>query len=78
MDYWQHVRHNNGLGATPPMGWNSWNKIFGFACDVNETNIFEIANALVSTGLAAKGYNYINLDDCLAALQRDNQGNLQL
>jgi len=65
---------NNGLGATPPMGWNSWNH---FACNVNETVVFETATALVSTGLAAKGYNYVNLDDCWAALQRDGNGNLQ-
>jgi len=23
---------DNGLGLTPPMGWNSWNK---FACNLN-------------------------------------------
>lgn len=23
---------DNGLGKTPPMGWNSWNK---FACNIN-------------------------------------------
>uniref|UniRef100_A0A7I4BGN4 Alpha-galactosidase n=1 Tax=Physcomitrium patens TaxID=3218 RepID=A0A7I4BGN4_PHYPA len=60
------LRLDNGLASTPPMGWNSWNH---FACNVNETVIFE-------TGLAAKGYKYINLDDCWAALQRDSQGNL--
>ncbi|KAG0564057.1 hypothetical protein M758_8G074400 [Ceratodon purpureus] len=68
------LRLDNGLAATPPMGWNSWNH---FACSVNEAVIFETADALVSTGLAAKGYNYVNLDDCWAALHRDNQGNLQ-
>jgi alpha-galactosidase len=52
---------NNGLGATPPMGWNSWNR---FACDINETLIQETANELVSTGLAAAGYIFLNLDDC--------------
>lgn len=67
------LRLDNGLASTPPMGWNSWNH---FACNVNETVIFETADALVSTGLAAKGYKYINLDDCWAALQRDSQGNL--
>jgi alpha-galactosidase len=52
---------DNGLGKTPPMGWNSWNK---FHCDINETLIKETADLLVSTGLAAKGYKYVNLDDC--------------
>jgi alpha-galactosidase len=27
---------NNGLGMTPQMGWNSWNK---FACKINENLI---------------------------------------
>jgi len=52
---------DNGLGRTPQMGWNSWNK---FACNINEKLIRETIDALVSTGLAKAGYNYINLDDC--------------
>jgi alpha-galactosidase len=52
---------DNGLGKTPPMGWNSWNK---FHCDINETVVRETVDLLISTGLAAKGYRYVNLDDC--------------
>jgi len=52
---------DNGLGKTPPMGWNSWNY---FHCNINETLIKQTADLMVSTGLAAKGYRYINLDDC--------------
>ncbi len=52
---------DNGLGKTPPMGWNSWNK---FHCNINETLIKQTADLIVSTGLAAKGYKYVNLDDC--------------
>jgi len=52
---------NNGVGHTPAMGWNSWNK---FACNIQEDLIKKTADALISTGLAAKGYQYINLDDC--------------
>ncbi|KAF2312547.1 hypothetical protein GH714_035032 [Hevea brasiliensis] len=63
----------NGLGLTPPMGWNSWNH---FHCDIEEQLIRETADAMVSTGLAALGYHYINLDDCWAELNRDSQGNL--
>jgi len=50
------------------MGWNSWNK---FGCGINETLIKEIADAMVSSGLAAAGYEYVNLDDCWQ-LSRDN------
>jgi alpha-galactosidase len=55
------------------MGWNSWNH---FNCHIEEKLIRETADAMVSTGLAALGYNYINLDDCWAELNRDSQGNL--
>ncbi|RUS16341.1 glycoside hydrolase superfamily, partial [Endogone sp. FLAS-F59071] len=44
-----------------PYSWNSWNK---FACDISEDLIKEMADAMVSTGLADAGYKYVNLDDC--------------
>ncbi|PIA35329.1 hypothetical protein AQUCO_03500017v1 [Aquilegia coerulea] len=63
----------NGLGITPPMGWNSWNH---FSCKIDEKMIRETADALVSTGLAKLGYHYVNIDDCWAELNRDDKGNL--
>ena len=51
----------NGLARTPPMGWNSWNK---FQCDVSETLIEQMADALVATGLRDAGYAYLDIDDC--------------
>ncbi|XP_071734013.1 alpha-galactosidase 3 [Rutidosis leptorrhynchoides] len=62
---------SNGLAQTPQMGWNSWNF---FACQINETLIKETADALISTGLADLGYNYVNIDDCWEALTRDTNG----
>lgn len=50
----------NGLAATPPMGWNSWNK-FGLQAD--DGLIREIAAALVESGLRDAGYVYVNIDD---------------
>lgn len=70
------IRRNlgaNGLGRTPPMGWNSWNH---FACNIDEQLIKATADAVVSTGLASVGYKYINIDDCWAELNRDSQGNM--
>jgi alpha-galactosidase len=52
---------DNGLGRTPQMGWNSWNH---FGCGINDALIHSTIDAMVSTGLAAAGYNYVNLDDC--------------
>ncbi|KAJ6372857.1 hypothetical protein OIU76_027230 [Salix suchowensis] len=63
----------NGLGLAPPMGWNSWNH---FHCDIEEKLIRETADAMVSSGLAALGYEHVNLDDCWAELNRDSEGNL--
>ena len=52
---------DNGLGLTPQMGWNTWNK---FWCGINETLIHDSIDALINSGLFEAGYNYINLDDC--------------
>ncbi|KAG8092087.1 hypothetical protein GUJ93_ZPchr0012g19792 [Zizania palustris] len=62
----------NGLARTPQMGWNSWNHFF---CGINEEIIKETADALVNTGLAKLGYQYVNIDDCWAESDRDYQGN---
>lgn len=62
------------LGATPPMGWNSWN---AFACDgLNENVVKSMADAFVSTGMADVGYEYVNLDDCWMD-GRDAEGKLK-
>jgi len=53
--------NSSQLARTPPMGWNSWNK---FACKVSEQLIRETADAMVSTGMQAAGYQYVNIDDC--------------
>ncbi|HEX7598304.1 MAG TPA: glycoside hydrolase family 27 protein [Polyangia bacterium] len=60
------------VGATPPMGWNSWNN---FGCSPSESLIKSVADAFVSTGMAAVGYQYVNIDDCWMS-GRDSSGNL--
>jgi alpha-galactosidase len=60
------------LAATPPMGWNSWNR---FGCDVSEDLIKSIADALVTTGMKDAGYEYIVIDDCWQ-VSRDGNGNI--
>ncbi|CAN1327097.1 Alpha-galactosidase 2 [Linum perenne] len=64
----------NGVALTPPMGWNSWNH---FQCNVDEHMVKSTADALVSTGLAAQGYRYVNIDDCWGDQERDSKGNLR-
>ncbi len=64
---------DNGLALTPQMGFNTWNH---FACNINELLIRDTADAMVSLGLPAYGYNFLNLDDCWAG-SRDANGNIQ-
>jgi alpha-galactosidase len=63
----------DGLALTPPMGWNSWNK---FGCDVDEKLIRETADAIVTSGMKAAGYQYVIIDDCWHG-ERDGQGFIQ-
>ena len=61
---------DNGLGITPQMGWNSWNK---FGCNINEELIKNTIDTLNASGLIEAGYKYINLDDCWQ-ISRDENG----
>lgn len=54
--------------APPPMGFNTWNH---FKCNINEFLIKRSADKLISSGLARKGYLYVNLDDCWSLMNRD-------
>ncbi|MGX7828429.1 glycoside hydrolase family 27 protein [Actinokineospora sp. 24-640] len=60
--------------VTPPLGWNTWNT---FGCNINETLIRQAADAMVSSGMRAAGYQYVVVDDCWFDPQRDAQGNLR-
>jgi alpha-galactosidase len=64
----------NNLALTPPMGWNDWN---AYGCNVSETLVKQTADKFVSSGLAAAGYQYVNIDDCWMQHSRDASGNLQ-
>lgn len=48
------------LAPTPPMGWMTWNMFKG---NISEQLIRETADAMVESGLAEAGYNYIFIDD---------------
>jgi alpha-galactosidase len=65
---------DNGLARTPPMGWNSW---YTAHCGVTEQIVMRNAQALVDSGLAARGYRYVNIDGCWEDLKRDEHGNLR-
>lgn len=63
-----------GLALTPPMGWNDWAH---YQCGFTGQTIVDNAELLVKTGLAARGYNTVTIDDCWMQKTRDAQGNLQ-
>ena len=54
------------------MGWMSWNF---FADKINEKDLKEMAGAMVSSGMAKAGYNYIFIDDGWQG-GRDNKNNM--
>lgn len=61
------------LALTPPMGWNSWNV---WAGSVDAAKVRAAADWMVKSGLAAHGYQYINIDDTWEG-QRDSNGEIQ-
>ncbi len=56
------------LALTPPMGWNSWNC---YRSDITADKITRVAEGMVSSGLASRGYMYVNLD---SGWQSDRRG----
>jgi alpha-galactosidase len=62
-----------GLAATPPMGWNSWNT---FQTKISEKLVMETADMLASSGMKDAGYQYLVLDDGWMGMDRDSAGNL--
>ncbi|XP_048350850.1 alpha-N-acetylgalactosaminidase-like [Sphaerodactylus townsendi] len=75
---------DNGLLKTPPMGWVPWES---FRCNtdcqhdpddcISERLIKTMADRLAKDGWKELGYEYVNLDDCWAANERDSLGRLQ-
>jgi hypothetical protein len=59
--------------TAPPMGWASWNT---FAAKIDYNVIKAQADALVSSGLAAAGYQYVNIDEGWWQGTRDSAGNI--
>jgi len=61
--------------AGPPMGWASWNS---FAAKINYTVIKGQADAMVSSGLKAAGYQFVNIDEGWWQGTRDASGNITI
>jgi hypothetical protein len=57
----------------PPMGWSSWNS---FSNTVDSRVAMGQAKAMVSSGMAKAGYQYINIDEGWWLGERDAEGNI--
>ena len=62
------------LALTPPMGWTSWN---AFTDDVDQERVRAVAKAMVARGLAAHGYQFVNIDSGWQG-ERDGKGTVAL
>lgn len=51
------------LALTPPMGWNHW---YAFYDRVTADIVKQAVDAMVSSGMADVGYQYVCIDDCWA------------
>ncbi len=49
------------LALTPPMGWNSW---YIHYHRVTDEHMRRAADAMIASGMADFGYQYVNIDDC--------------
>jgi alpha-galactosidase len=71
---WDTYAKKDGIALTPPMAWNSWN---AFHESINEQQIKQVADVMVSSGMKDAGYQYLNLDDrWMDDDGRDAQGKL--
>lgn len=72
------------LGLTPQMGWNDW---YSYYERITDRDIRTAADAMISSGMADFGYQYVDIDDCwarkpgsddpaLSGAARDAQGNI--
>ena len=67
------VGGDDALALTPPLGWNSWN-VWG--ASVDDAKVRAAAEAMLSSGLAAHGFQFVNIDDGWEGT-RDANGVLQ-
>lgn len=60
------------LALTPPMGWNSYNT---YGIDINAQKVMDAADAMLESGMAAAGYEYVVIDDGWQ-IARDENGRI--
>ena len=75
---------DNGLARTPPMGWLTWERYRCIIdCDTDPENCISehlikvMTDRMVLDGYLELGYEYIIVDDCWLAKERDSNNRLQ-
>ncbi|CAG2217789.1 NAGA [Mytilus edulis] len=70
---------DNGLARTPPMGWMSWERFRCFTdCEAEPDNcisaklLMQMADQMADGGYLDAGYEYLAVDDCWMAHQRNS------
>jgi alpha-galactosidase len=61
------------LAPRPPLGWNGYNA-FECAEEWNEAKVKANVDALISSGMQAAGYQYVNIDKCWQLEARSPEG----
>jgi alpha-galactosidase len=54
------IQVGNELGLTPQMGWNGWYTLYATPSD---SDVRKAADAMVASGMADFGYQFVDLDD---------------
>ncbi|KAJ3279997.1 hypothetical protein HDU76_009324, partial [Blyttiomyces sp. JEL0837] len=79
----QALALNNGF-TRPPMGWMFFMSNISFVyvsftayrTGPSDSLVRAVADSMVSSGLAAAGYQYVNIDDCWQASSRASDGSI--
>jgi len=61
------------LALTPPMGWNDW---YTWYNRITAEDMREAADAMIASGMADVGYQYVNIDDCWMVKPGSKDANL--
>jgi alpha-galactosidase len=72
---------DNGVAATPIMGWNSWNEFGGTVTDADiraQADALSDTNGGTRPSLASRGYNYVILDAGWYTGSRNADGSLHV
>uniref|UniRef100_A0A131YM09 Alpha-galactosidase n=1 Tax=Rhipicephalus appendiculatus TaxID=34631 RepID=A0A131YM09_RHIAP len=75
---------DNGVALTPPMGWLSWERFLcNIDCNKDPQNCISeqlyktMADIMATQGYRDAGYQFVNVDDCWMADERDFDGHLR-